>query len=90
MWSANMRRWTHLPCTGIAISSLPKKSFWKPPGLPGCTTQATEGVSLPAELVRLKPSCKTGTVLQLGKEVQGLLFRVSAKLELLLFLAVWK
>lgn len=26
---------TCLPCTGIAISSRPKKSFWNPPGLPG-------------------------------------------------------
>ena len=39
---------TDLPCTGIAISSLPKNSFWKPPLLPGWTTQAMDGVSLPA------------------------------------------
>ena len=37
-----------LPCRGIATSSRPKNTFWKPPGLPGCTTQATEGVSRPA------------------------------------------
>ena len=37
-----------LPCRGIATSSRPKKTFWKPPGFPGCTTQATEGVSRPA------------------------------------------
>ena len=37
-----------LPCKGIATSSRPKKTFWKPPGFPGCTTQATEGVSRPA------------------------------------------
>ena len=37
-----------LPCKGMATSSRPKKTFWKPPGLPGCTTQATEGVSRPA------------------------------------------
>ena len=32
----------------MAISSRPKNSFWKPPWLPGCTMQATEGVSRPA------------------------------------------
>ena len=35
------------PCTGIATSSRPKNTFWNPPALPGCTTQATEGVGRP-------------------------------------------
>ncbi len=32
----------------MAISSEPKKSFWKPPDEPGWTMQATEGVLRPA------------------------------------------
>ena len=36
-----------LLCRGIAISSRPKNSFWKPPATPGCTTQATEGAERP-------------------------------------------
>ena len=39
----------HLPKTGIATSSLPKNTFWKPPGAPGCTAQATDGVSRPEQ-----------------------------------------
>ena len=39
---------THLLCKGTAISSLPKKSFWKPPETPGCTTHATDGAERPA------------------------------------------
>ena len=37
-----------LPCTGMATSSRPKNTFWKPPGLPGCTTHATDGTVRPA------------------------------------------
>ena len=39
------------PCTGIATSSRPKNTFWNPPALPGCTTQATEGVGRPTRRV---------------------------------------
>lgn len=37
-----------LPYWGIAISSLPKNIFWKPPDAPGVTTAATDGVVRPA------------------------------------------
>ena len=42
-----------LLCRGMATSSRPKNTFWKPPGLPGCTTHATEGVSRPASHAQL-------------------------------------
>jgi hypothetical protein len=37
-----------LLATGMAISSLPKNTFWKPDD-PGCTTHATDGVLRPAD-----------------------------------------
>jgi hypothetical protein len=39
---------SHLPYTGMAISSSPKNTFWKPPLDPGCTMHATDGVGRPA------------------------------------------
>lgn len=37
---------TYVECTGMAISSWPKKSFWNP-SAPGLMIPATDGVSLP-------------------------------------------
>ena len=37
---------TYVECTGIAISSWPKKSFWNP-SAPGLMIPATDGNSLP-------------------------------------------
>lgn len=39
---------TYAECTGIAISSWPKKSFWNP-SPPGLMIPATDGVSLPKD-----------------------------------------
>lgn len=52
----------HLPYTGMAISSSPKKTFWKPPLEPGCTMQATEGVVRPAETARAVQPVAGGTL----------------------------
>lgn len=52
------RMLTHVPYTGMAISVLPKNSFWKPPVEPGTTTHATEGVSRPAGGAYMVQSCE--------------------------------
>ena len=69
----------HLLLRGMAISSRPKKTFWKPPETPGCTTQATEGVGRPAAMristCHLSPctwqACGGGQVRCAGAELGG-------------------
>ncbi len=46
----------------MAISSLPKNSFWNPPGEPGVTMHATDGVERPVRklhdvLMRMALAC---------------------------------
>lgn len=53
------KRTTGKRTIGMAISSWPKNSFWKPPAAPGCTITATEGVLRPA---RAGGSARVGAV----------------------------
>lgn len=52
---------------GMAISSRPKKSFWKPPlEAPGCTTTATDGVARPHRKSKSSMRCTGSCFLQAG------------------------
>ena len=58
------------PCTGIATSSRPKNTFWNPPALPGCTTQATDGVGRPARRV-YRVKCNNIRIVIVGEPLTG-------------------